>query len=475
MAIFGRRTTQRLIDDTAAVISRRQMRKLVDDLNAMPDTLTLNPDWELFLLNVFSKIGKVKHEQSFGGTRKPDLYFECRTHPQVRFVADIRTLSDKGFKAANPFDLLFDELMERAQTRGLRALSFRLDVEGNYREIQKGQYYIDPEDSTEAILYRGGTKTKLRLPGAAKFSEIVFDHKFDQFLSDIEGAPDSSHILHVRRQTEDIDLTISYDPKQMFAGGGHLEYRRRNHLTQNPLFTALEDKAEQVIDSKFEGTLGIIICDGGFTPFHSLPHFSTHSVDEVISYFLQHNTRISFVLTFILKKAAHESGSPIQVAAKIYPNTALRAQEADYLNCLNEMIQFFPAPKVDAFNALNRVKGKYPHEGGYIAMQTHQFQGNAKRVVVSARILLELLAGRMTYNEFAERYGFVPVDPFPARGPNPFTLSLGNGALITDVEFQKGNADSDDDAVIITLKDEADPAISPFRYPPMMTTTLHGG
>lgn len=121
------------------------------------------------------------------------------------------------------------------------------------------------------------------------------------------------------------------------------------------------------------------------------------------------------------------------------------------------MIQFFPAPKVDAFNALNRVKGKYPHEGGYIAMQTQQFQGNATRVVISARILPELLAGRMTYNEFAERYGFVPVDPFPARGPNPFTLSVSNGALITDVDFQKGNADSDDDAVIITLNDEADP------------------
>jgi len=47
--------------------------------------------------------------------------------------------------------------------------------------------------------------------------------------------------------------------------------------------------------------------------------------------------------------------------------------------------------------------------------------------------------------------------------------------LITDVDFQKGNADLDDDAIIITLNDEADPAISPFRYPPIMTTTLHGG
>ena len=68
----------------------------------------------------------------------------------------------------------------------------------------------------------------------------------------------------------------------------------------------------------------------------------------------------------------------------------------------------------------------------------------------------------MNYNEFTERYGFVAVDPFPSRGPNPFELSLNNGALITDVAFQKGNQESDDDAVIITLNGEADPAIRTF-------------
>lgn len=159
----------------------------------------------------------MKHEESFGGTTKPDLFYECRDHPQVRFVADIRTVSNKGFKAANPFGLLFDELMQMVQKRGLRPLSFRLDVEGNSGAIQKGQFYIDPEDETQTILYRGGIKTKLRLPGAAKFSEIVFDQKFDQFPSDIENSPEIRRTLHVKRQMEDIDLTISYDPNQMFA------------------------------------------------------------------------------------------------------------------------------------------------------------------------------------------------------------------------------------------------------------------
>jgi hypothetical protein len=216
MAIFGRRTTQRLIDETAFVITRRQIKKIVDDLNAMPDRQTLSPDWELLLLNVFSKIGRVGHEHSFGGNTKPDLFFECRSHHDIRFVADIRTVSDKGFKDANPFGALLDAMQD--------------------------QYY---------------------------------------------------------------------------------------------------DKA-------------------------------------------------------------------------------------------------------------------------------------SRRMVISARILLELLAGRMSYEAFAQRYGFVAVDPFPSE-PNPFALSLQNGALIRDVRFQKGGSEVDDDAVIIELSDEADPAISPFRYRPKITSTISGG
>jgi hypothetical protein len=182
------------------------------------------------------------------------------------------------------------------------------------------------------------------------------------------------------------------------------------------------------------------------------------------------------VLTFVLKRESYQSGAPIQFVTKFYANDSVKPHSDDFIDCLNEMMAFFPAPNIDSFNALNRLKGKYPHEGGYIAMQNQQFhQGNAKRVVISARILLELLAGRISYNDFAERYGFVAVDPFPARGPNPFERSLNNGALITDVAFQQGNEESDDDAVIISLNDEADPAVSPFRYPPMITTTIHGG
>lgn len=474
MAIFGRRQTQLLIDETAAVITRRQIKKIVDELNAMPVTETLSPDWELLLLNAFSKIGRVEHEQTFGGNTKPDLFFQCRSHPNVDFVADIRTVSDKGFKDANPFAVLFDELLNRVQERGLRPLSFSLEVGGNHRESQRGQFFIDPEDDTQAIQYKGGTKTRLKMPGQARFAEKIFNKEFEVFLSAVESAPHQTRGYGVFSQSEDIDVKITYDPTQKFAGGSHLEYRRINHLTQNALYQALEQKAAQVIDSQFNGTLGVIICDGGFTPFHSFSHFSTHTVEQVIAYFFSNNPRIDFVLTFVLKKQSMQAGARIQFFTTLYSNTNFKAREDEFMTCLNEMLEFLPTPRVDAFNALNRVRVIYPNEGGYIAMQNEYYDKASRRMVISARILLELLAGRMSYEEFAERYGFVAVDPFPAKAPNPFSLSLQNGALIRDVGFQKGGSEVDDDAVIIELSDEADPAISPFRYPPKITTTMSG-
>lgn len=58
--------------------------------------------------------------------------------------------------------------------------------------------------------------------------------------------------------------------------------------------------------------------------------------------------------------------------------------------------------------------------------------------------------------------------------PIHFETSLNNGSLITDVSFERGSAESDDEAVIITL-DGTDAAISPFRYPPIIEQTINGG
>jgi hypothetical protein len=70
MAIFSRRTIQRLINENASFLTTKQIKSHVDNLN----NGDLGAEWEVVLLNVFSKLGRVEHEKNFNG-KKPDIYF----------------------------------------------------------------------------------------------------------------------------------------------------------------------------------------------------------------------------------------------------------------------------------------------------------------------------------------------------------------------------------------------------------------
>ena len=71
----------------------------------------LDTEWEVIVLNAFSKVGSVEHEKDFGGRRYPDLHFISNNEPSQFFVADITAISDIGFEGQNPYDALWDELM----------------------------------------------------------------------------------------------------------------------------------------------------------------------------------------------------------------------------------------------------------------------------------------------------------------------------------------------------------------------------
>ena len=53
MAIYSRRILQRLINENAAALSRKQVKKHVFELNRMHQTLSLAFEWEVVLLSAF--------------------------------------------------------------------------------------------------------------------------------------------------------------------------------------------------------------------------------------------------------------------------------------------------------------------------------------------------------------------------------------------------------------------------------------
>src|SRR5437870_10377211 len=109
MAIFSRRILQQIINENGSFLSEDQIKQQVDRLNVMLRTLKLADEWEIVLLNAFSKLGKVVHEDGkIAGTC--DLYFESHEDPANTFLADITSISDAGFKEYGDYKGLEEEL-----------------------------------------------------------------------------------------------------------------------------------------------------------------------------------------------------------------------------------------------------------------------------------------------------------------------------------------------------------------------------
>jgi hypothetical protein len=440
------------------VLSRKQIKKHVDELNRMHKTLTLAAEWEVILLNAFSKAGKILHEYNFGGSTNPDLYFESHDNPKLIFVADITAISDKGFESHNPFDALSAELVRRVSERGLNPNNFHLAIQGNHPEIQRGHYYMERGDNSNTLLYKGGIKAKLHMPGVAKFQEKIFNDRWERFLDEIRNSPNEYKEYRVYKPQEQINIAISFNPGERYSSSTHLSYKQINHLTENRIYQALEDKAGQLGESNFKGHLGVILCDGGYSPFHAMEHFSTHSVKEVIFYFLRNYHSVSFVLTFVIKDNSF-SRTPNEIIPRLYVSDSFPSEDVEILEAIEKVCKQLPEPESNAFNALNHLRGRDPQEG----RRNGELTLSAKEIRISARMLMDLLSGRVTHEEFIERYDSIPGIARTPGYTNFFDMRLKNGMLISDISIEKSDEEDDD---VITIKlSGPDPAISPFTVP----------
>lgn len=448
MAICSRRTLQRLINENAKFLTRKQVRTLVDKLNkndvaaSKGQKPNLATEWEIILCNVFSKLGTVEYERTFGGRRYPDLHFLALNDPNQFFTADITAISDNGYKGLNPFDALFDELMERVGDRRLRQNSFSLQVEGNHEE-----------------LYREGPKAKLKLPSPSRFKDAVFNQDFDAFLESIARSQNEKANYRVLKPDENIDLTIEYDPKQPFASGAHLSYKMISKLTDNIVYSRLQEKRTQLLEAISEGPIAIILCDGGFEIFNSaMRNFAAHSVSDVIKQFLLDHRDVDFILTFSVEQTSK------RVLIQRYGTDHFYQKNAGLIQCLDKLIEVFPEVEMDPVNAMNHLSGANPRYGrsywGGLRMSAGEKRTS---VAISARALTELLAGKVSQNDFFERHGFIPSEMNRSVTGNPFEIGFREGQLIDEISLKKTSA-KDDDWIVFTLRGP-DPAISPFVLP----------
>ena len=436
MAIFSRRTIQRLINENALFTEKKDLKEQINKLNLEKKNTgkdAISAEWEIVILNVLANAGKVSHHQKFVGTTQPDIYFELNN---ASFVADVVAVSDDGKNKQNPVEELKEWLDQTISEFGYSPNNFELRLGGNYG----------------SKLYK--TKTELKIPSLALISnsENLLGIDFINFLKEI---PKSSSSTMIYRDSK-YSLSVIYSEYANYSSMLYPSYNEINSLVNNAVYSNLEKKAEQLKKAQSYLPLGIFICDGGFDSFNTMSSLHGYSINEVIGYFLKSFQTISFVFTTTIEQSS-SNGQDVKVKTKIYEGENYTSLGKEIHHCLYELQKYFPCPQMTSTSALNVFKAKYSNQGKPFLGRYGCMKNEIK---ISSRAIQELLSGEISQEEFFDIHDFNTEENSFSK--NPFELIKEKS--ISEVIIQTGENEADDDWLVFKF-DKDDPAKSKFTIP----------
>lgn len=444
MAIFSRRTIKQMIDENAAFLTEEQIGMQISRLDGSGFD-SIATEWEVVVLNVFSKIGHVGHEPDLGGSRKLDLLF---THHEDRsqFVADIAAISDEVYEDETPLKAFAIELRQRVERAGLTFNGF--------------SYSVEAHPPT-------GAKTRLMLPKREHFSKEIFNRQFKMFLRETKQNPGEARSHHI--STDKTNVVITYDPEKMGASGGYYVYTHVTSKTKNTLYNVLKKKKrEQFGKIEFSGAKGIIVCDGGSDMFQSKAsgkHRPWFNAAEVINEFLRQNRSIDFIIAISViftnrGRIKINTERPMRkVKVEIFPNESFGTLSDKLRNSLSEIERYFPEPFNTPGGERETIRQGFRPKKARPLLDYLSVSDSEIRLL--ANNLFALLEGAITQDKFFELSRFKDCYFGSTHVSNPFEHFYRLKKRIVEVRVEEEH----DFTYLVFKFDGPDPATSDFINP----------
>jgi hypothetical protein len=140
------------------------------------------------------------------------------------------------------------------------------------------------------------------------------------------------------------------------------------------------------------------------------------------------------------------------------------------LTCLRKLVELLPPPRFEGYQCRSLFRqGMFSPRahGWWKGMRVETKKGGPMQVKVSSRMIMDLLAGRMTPEQFRHFMGERPGQA------NLFHHWLGMGYTIKAAKLEDGGIDADDDFLVLTLSD--DPAARSLKLKPTEVPALPEG
>ncbi|HET6158656.1 MAG TPA: hypothetical protein VFE34_09955 [Dongiaceae bacterium] len=423
MPIFSRRRLHSILEELAPHLSLAKRNDLSQRLEHKNTKTALAAEAELSMLWAISHVAQMTNDPKLpNSSHRPDAASDD-LFVSGRAVIEIRALSDDSFSGREAMERTANIVAGYADQVRKRA-GQHLHFEFNERSYWDKRYHrercVDANFTLSAAL-KQQVREWLTAPSWPDLDPVRI----------VEGQTDVVVSWH--------KLTSRY--WRVFSRMPPVAY----DLKDNPVYKALEDKADQIKGAAVGTIRCVFLVDAGCYLLRRLqPLGGVWEIggDRIIWQALN-DFQIDVVCVFSPFRVGQIGPNIVWHVTYFDSRTNVPAGEYDRLKRLSTIL---PRPRFEGYQARDhhRQGNFHPAERGwYVGTSIAWKRGGAMTIKMSARLLQEYLAGRMDSATF-QQHAF-------HNDRNHFHAQLVRGFTIQNVSFESRGLDEDDDTVVFEL------------------------
>jgi hypothetical protein len=434
MPIFARRRLQTMLDELGPKMTVANANDLLARLEHNDTQSAMAAEFELALMWGISRAADLQIAPAFPNSRKRPDALSLELFSSGPAAIEITALSDDTFSGQADMDRaanIMAQFSDRMRKGASEHLYFEFQVEnGPNRRTRRVTKDFALAPALEARLQAWLISSNWPTPTAIRLTDEKVDVvvRWKQYVHPLFRAFSSMP-------------AVAYD------------------LEDNNIFKALRKKERQLSDAP-AGTLKcVFLADAGCRNLrHLRPMCVVETSGEKIIHHFVASSEIDVVCVFSPHSSHHPSGSIL--SSRFWTATVFDRREpmpeSEYKN-LAALANALPRPNLESnqARALHRQGAFHPQaRGQYLGMHIES-RRSSMTVKISSRLVLELLAGRISQQQF-HYFTF-------GNDKNLFDIQLTRGLMIQSSRVEKAGLDEDDDYLVLDL--EPDFAASALKKP----------
>ncbi|ODT74150.1 MAG: hypothetical protein ABS76_37605 [Pelagibacterium sp. SCN 64-44] len=426
-------------DLSVSELAQDKRRDLVRRLNdAKRPEQALGAEYELLVLWMLRESGELEIEPEWcAGNSRPDGYSEGTFMDGRGEIFEVTAISDGRMKEED----------------SMRAASQRLVEAAN--KIKKGSgrnLYFNYLEEWESI---EGRRVRVRqIPSDLKITPYI-----EWGITELLRKTDERPVVRLKEGGLDVAIERKAQKQNALFNFHSSVPAEAKSLTDNPIYETLQRKRIQLRGASDDCRKVIWLCDGGADLLLACgkQRLGTRGItaEQIIENFLNQYPEIDLVCVLSAQHSEHFLGRREE---KWWQLTLLATEDVRPLvneAFLNRIVSNLPKPRFSGYQARELVlqRAYAPQAIGWYSGVSYRSVNNEGSIEVSARLVIDLLARRITPQQFSYFMG-------DRDGENIFSRLLDTGITFSDVKFVSGGLDDDDDKIVLHYS--KDPAASDF-------------